>query len=113
MYLSLEKKKIDDMTDVNFGPDPRLTKKLQSLGTDLRLDYLARKLDAYSLYLYGVVLKRLDLLTDATQVLVEAIHKDPLHWGAWLELAQLITDRAKVIYTYSHQINLSVVLIYN
>uniref|UniRef100_A0A1B6F0D6 Cyclosome subunit 8 n=1 Tax=Cuerna arida TaxID=1464854 RepID=A0A1B6F0D6_9HEMI len=93
-YLSLEKKKVEDMTD--DWPDPRVNSKLQSLCVDLRTDYLAWKLDCYMLYLYGVVLKRRDLHNEAIQVLVEAIHKEPLHWGAWIELATLIPDRAKL-----------------
>lgn len=95
-YLSLERKKIDDLTDVNYGPDPRLTSKLQSLATELRNDHIARKLDAYGVYLYGVVLKRLDLLHEALYLFIEAIHDEPLHWGAWVELAALVTDRIKL-----------------
>lgn len=78
-------------------PDPRQNSKLQSLLTELRAEYLNWKLDCYMLYLYGVVLKKRDLHNEAIQVLVEAIHKEPLHWGAWIELAMLIPDRAKVV----------------
>ena len=45
---------------------------------------------------YGVVLKKLDLLTEATEILVEAITKEPLHWGAWMELTLLITGKDMV-----------------
>jgi anaphase-promoting complex subunit 8 len=43
------------------------------------------------------VLKKLEL-TDgiATSVLVEAVNANPLHWGAWLELAVLVTDKEMV-----------------
>ena len=43
---------------------------------------------------YGVVLKKLQL-TDgmALSVLVESVTANPLHWGAWLELAVLVSDR--------------------
>ena len=44
-------------------------------------------LDGYCLYLYGIVLKRLNLNDDARDVLVEAIRAEPCHWGAWLELS--------------------------
>ena len=43
-----------------------------------------------------MVLKRLDLTKMAVDVLVEAVSKQPLHWGAWQELATLITDREMV-----------------
>ncbi|KYQ58793.1 Cell division cycle protein 23 like protein [Trachymyrmex zeteki] len=93
-YLSGEKKKIDDMTDV--PPDPLKNETLKYLCADLRSDHLASKLDGYGLYLFGVTLKKLQLIREATDVLVESIHKEPMHWGAWLELAALITDREKL-----------------
>jgi anaphase-promoting complex subunit 8 len=95
-YLSGEKKKIEDVTDITTLPDPTQNASLCELGCELMRDHLARKLDGYGLYLYGVILKRLDLLREAVKVLVEAIHKEPMHWGSWLELAALITDRTKV-----------------
>lgn len=41
---------------------------------------------------YGVVLRKLDLIKEAVAVFVEATHMLPLHWGAWLELCNLITS---------------------
>ena len=41
---------------------------------------------------YGVVLRKLDLLKEAVEVFVEATHTLPLHWGAWLELCNLVTN---------------------
>ena len=41
---------------------------------------------------YGVVLRKLDLLKEAVEVFVEATHTLPLHWGAWLELCNLLTN---------------------
>nr|KAG5700933.1 hypothetical protein BaRGS_034218 [Batillaria attramentaria] len=46
---------------------------------------------------YGVVLKRLDLTKAAVDIFVEAVNKQPLHWGAWQELALLITDREMLL----------------
>lgn len=45
---------------------------------------------------YGVVLRKLDLIKEAIDVFVEATHSLPLHWGAWLELCNLITDKEMV-----------------
>lgn len=45
---------------------------------------------------YGVVLRKLDLVKEAIDVFVEAAHALPLHWGAWLELCNLITDKEMV-----------------
>lgn len=84
------------MTDSTLPPDPTQNTSLRELSAELRIEHKAGKLDAYCLFLYGVVLKRLELVREAQNVLVEAIHKEPLHWGAWLELAALVSDKGKV-----------------
>lgn len=48
-----------------------------------------------------MVLRKLDLLKEAVDVFVEATHALPLHWGAWLELCNLITNIEMVMRTYS------------
>ena len=45
---------------------------------------------------YGVILKKLDILKEAVEVLVEAVQAEPLHWGAWKELSLLISDKDMV-----------------
>lgn len=47
-----------------------------------------------------MVLRKLDLLKEAVEVFVEAIHALPLHWGAWLELSNLVTNIEMVITFY-------------
>jgi len=84
------------MTDCSLGPDVTQSTTLLELVSELRREHKAHKLDAYGLYLYGVVLKRLELVKEARGVLVSAIHKEPLHWGAWLELASLVFDKGSV-----------------
>lgn len=96
-YLSGEKKKIDNMTENNCPPDPSKNKSLKSLLSILQADHSSKRLDGYGLYLYGVVLKKLDLIPQAIDVLLEAIHATPLHWGAWLELSPLIADRERLV----------------
>lgn len=39
-----------------------------------------------------MVLRKLDLPKEAVDVFVEGIHALPLHWGAWLELSNLVTN---------------------
>ena len=48
------------------------------------------------MYLYGIVLKRLDLNDLARDALLASIQLEPCHWGAWLELSGHITDRHEV-----------------
>lgn len=93
-YMSGEKKRIDNMTDI--PPDHLKNDNLKSLCTDLRKDHITGNLDGFGLYLFGVTLKKLQLTSEAIDVLVESIHEQPMHWGTWLELAALITDREKL-----------------
>ena len=60
------------------------------LDTSDKLYYVCIEMCAYGRY--GVVLRKLDLLKEAVEVFVEAIHALPLHWGAWLELSNLVTN---------------------
>lgn len=94
LYLSGEKKKIDNMTDV--PADPLKNNSLKLLRTELKREYVTGSLDGFGLYLYGVILKKLELTKEAINVLVESTHKQPMHWGTWLELAGLITDKEKL-----------------
>lgn len=43
-----------------------------------------------------MVLRKLDLMKEAVEVFVEAVHALPLHWGAWLELSNLVTNNEMV-----------------
>ncbi|KAK2572368.1 Cell division cycle protein 23-like protein [Acropora cervicornis] len=78
-YLAGEKHKNDDMMDL--------------LALRAELFKKQKDLDGYGLFLYGVVLKKLDLREDALKVMQEAVNKEPLHWGSWLELSSLCTDK--------------------
>ncbi|KAK2190637.1 hypothetical protein NP493_72g01031 [Ridgeia piscesae] len=92
-YLAGEKRRLDNASD-SIGPQDNIDlEKMKSLRREFHSKYKTCGLDGYSLYLYGIVLKKLDLLKEAVTVLTESVHKAPLHWGAWLELSLLITDK--------------------
>lgn len=91
-YSSGEKKKYDDMADSTAPTDMIKNEALKTLRAELLKEHVDQRLDGFGLYLLGVVLKKLDLKTMALEILLAAIHSEPLHWGAWLELASLITD---------------------
>ncbi|XP_063236265.1 cell division cycle protein 23 homolog [Bacillus rossius redtenbacheri] len=95
-YLSAEKKRVEGRADAASPPDPAARAELRALSSELRGDRAAGTLDGFGLYLHGVVLKRLDLPGEACDALVEAACREPAHWGAWLELTSLVTDRAKL-----------------
>ncbi|XP_031555451.1 cell division cycle protein 23 homolog [Actinia tenebrosa] len=90
-FLAGEKHKNDDHVDI-LGPQEIVQNKvLTTLRENLSENH--KHLDGFCLYLYGLVLKKLNLKTEALAVLLEAVAKEPLHWGSWLELASLCTDK--------------------
>lgn len=95
-YLSIEKKKLDNMTDTNCPPDPTKNAALGELCAILKNDLFENKLDGFCLYLYGIILRKLDLISQAIDMFIQAVNYVPLIWGAWQELGQLIPDRNKL-----------------
>ncbi|KAG5888417.1 hypothetical protein JTB14_016321 [Gonioctena quinquepunctata] len=98
-YLSIEKKKLDNMTDTNCPPDPTKNEALTDLCTELKIDYFENKLDGYCLYLYGVILKKLDLTSTATEIFIKAVQVEPILWSAWFELGKIIPDKGTIFST--------------
>ncbi|XP_064602219.1 cell division cycle protein 23 homolog isoform X2 [Liolophura sinensis] len=92
-YLADEKRKTDNRPD-SIGPPKKIENgNLKVLQSELSERHKKKELDGFCLYLYGVVLKKLDFVKEAIDVFVEAVRKEPLHWGAWQEMTRLITDR--------------------
>jgi len=92
-FMEVEKKKRYHMVGV-LNEKTTEKKEWQEL-VDLRDDLKQQvdTLDAYCMYLYGMVLQKLDIIKEAMKTLVSAIHMQPLNWGAWLELVTLCKDR--------------------
>lgn len=53
--------------------------------------------DPYLLWLTAVMLKRIDRCDEAVDILVRSLQIQPCYWGAWIELATLVSDRKMVI----------------
>lgn len=92
-YLSIEKKKLDSMTDTNCPPDPTQNEELKTLCAELKNHFYDNKLDGFCSYLYGVVLKKLDLKSLAIDMLVKAVQEEPILWSAWFELGKMMGDK--------------------
>lgn len=92
-YLSIEKKRLENMTDENCPPDSTKNEALADLCTILKNKFHADELDGYCLYLYGIVLRKLDLTPLAVDAFVKAVNKEPIVWAAWQELGQIIADK--------------------
>jgi len=95
-YLSSEKKKLDDMTENSNDPDENQLTVLRRIRTELERLHQREELDAYLLYIYGVVLRKLSISELAVTILLQSIKKEPLHWGSWCELSTLVTTREKL-----------------
>ncbi|XP_028154746.1 cell division cycle protein 23 homolog [Diabrotica virgifera virgifera] len=93
-YLSIEKKKIEDnMIDTNSSHDPNKNETLVDLYTTLKIECFENRLDGYCLYLYGVILKKLDLVSVAIEVFIKSVIAEPMLWSAWFELGKIIPDK--------------------
>jgi len=95
-YLGAEKRRLEDMTDTGSCPDNGQLVQLRQLRVELEQLHKEGQLDPYTLYVYGVVLRKLALHDLALPVLCQSIQGEPGHWGAWLELSCLITTREKL-----------------
>jgi len=116
-YLSAEKKRVDSETEVmktsaaasstagnaptqtapqqqqKGGPADNALTSLKHLRVEMRKLDSRGKLDGFGHYLYGVVLRKLELNEEAMAALLKAVEEAPLHWGAWLELSSLVNDK--------------------
>lgn len=100
-YMAREKRKLDNMTEdliieYNKSAQPHMDRGLADLMDTLKMEHNDNKLDGYCLYLYGVVLKKLELNEQAMDVLLEAVRQVPTLWAAWYELALIINDRQRL-----------------
>merc|ERR1719334_2017681 len=95
-FMSAEKKRLDDLTDTVVSPDCAQLAQLRQLRTELEQLEASDQLDAYGLYVYGVVLRKLSLPDLAVPVLCNSIRLEPGHWGSWLELSCLVTSRDRL-----------------
>lgn len=88
-YMSSEKRRLDNATDT--GPDnPESNQVLLDLLSFFKAN--SNNLDGYLLYLEGVVLKKLDLRTQAVTSLQASVAAVPTLWAAWVELASLANE---------------------
>ncbi|XP_067625055.1 cell division cycle protein 23 homolog [Eurosta solidaginis] len=96
-YMAKEKRRLDTTTDRSNLNDTGHVRDLTELLAVLRSEYSHGRLDGYGIYLYGVVLKALNLNKVAVQMLVHAIRLSPMLWAAYVELAPLILDKERML----------------
>lgn len=88
--MAKEKKRMDNSPDNSTVSGNAHLKDLSELMSVLNENYNHKKMDGFEMYLYAIILKKLDLTQLAVTVFLECVHLVPFLWGAWLELAPLI-----------------------
>lgn len=96
MYMSLEKRRIEEMIEPSSSLDNLQTCAMSSLRADMEEEKIKNGLDGFCLYLYGIICKKLNLRADALDALCECVRKEPLHFAAWQEIAHLVDDVRQV-----------------
>ncbi|KAI8581599.1 hypothetical protein K450DRAFT_232089 [Umbelopsis ramanniana AG] len=94
-YLAGEKRKEEQSQDI-MGPmddSSADNTELTAIFDELDPLYENRELDAFCLYLYGVVLRKRKANQKATEVLLESVKEYPYFWSAWMELATMVDTR--------------------
>ena len=80
-YLAGEKQRLDGQTDIIVSNSLSNLDYLKDLRSELNKMYIENSMDGYILYLYGLVLKKLNLKSEARRILVEAVWKEPCLWS--------------------------------
>ena len=89
-FMKGEQLKEQDLAEASSLDDKSsiINKNLESLAKELEMRYHGdNALDAFGLYLYGMVLKEMKYKDRARQVLVETVQNFPYIWSAWTDLA--------------------------
>ncbi|KAI8365140.1 anaphase promoting complex subunit 8 [Blakeslea trispora] len=93
-YLAGEKNKEELSQEILGVTEDTKTENLElgHIYKELAEDYAREQLDAFGLYLYGIVLNRRKVPDQAARVLLQSVQKYPYNWSAWLELGSLVKN---------------------
>jgi anaphase-promoting complex subunit 8 len=107
-YLAADKKRLDLMAETNSNS--QITTPINSVSMDISLnlfselrsdlmeEYVDEGLDddSFILYVYAIVLLKLDLNDEAVKVLCQSLKADPSNWASWHQLAVVIDDKSMI-----------------
>jgi len=79
---------IIDNTDINTKT-PDYNKNLMLIYQKLKDYYNKQQLDVFSMYLFGVICKEVNQISEAKTVLIQTLNYFPYLWSAWLELLSI------------------------
>ncbi|KAI9266621.1 cell division cycle 23-like protein, isoform CRA_a [Phascolomyces articulosus] len=89
-YLAGEKHKEEATQDIPVGPteiQPKQNEALNGIYEELRP--IRDSLDAFNLYLYGIVLCKREMEKEAAAALLESVKMYEYNWSAWMQLGTL------------------------
>eukprot|EP00276_Gloeochaete_wittrockiana_P012349 CAMPEP_0184374476 /NCGR_PEP_ID=MMETSP1089-20130417/165045_1 /TAXON_ID=38269 ORGANISM="Gloeochaete wittrockiana, Strain SAG46.84" /NCGR_SAMPLE_ID=MMETSP1089 /ASSEMBLY_ACC=CAM_ASM_000445 /LENGTH=565 /DNA_ID=CAMNT_0026717491 /DNA_START=2202 /DNA_END=3899 /DNA_ORIENTATION=- len=98
-FLAGEKRKEEELAEKSNGTLGRAdvtNAELPTLRSELAEICQADTVDPFCLYIYGVVLKELELKGQAREILVRSVNAYPWNWSAWHDLAAVCPDRETV-----------------
>eukprot|EP01018_Ginkgo_biloba_P001203 Gb_18773 [translate_table: standard] len=93
-HFAGEKRKEEERNEVagRSGQKDASNSELDGVEEELYTNHKKGTLDAFGLYLYGIVLREKGIETEGRDILVESVNSYPWNWSAWLELQALCTD---------------------
>ncbi|GBG64532.1 hypothetical protein CBR_g45228 [Chara braunii] len=94
MYLAGEKRKEEEAVEMAgpLGKSEVVNRELAALESELGRNYEQDQLDAFGMYLYGVVLHQRERKAEARMVLCASVNSYPLNWSTWAELQAICTE---------------------
>mmetsp|Transcript_13992 Transcript_13992/g.32886 ORF Transcript_13992/g.32886 Transcript_13992/m.32886 type:complete len:598 (-) Transcript_13992:229-2022(-) len=94
LYLAGEKRREEEAMEVADPVEKCQVKnaELKTIEEQLAALYEQQLLDGLTLYLYGIVLRGLEMKAEARRVLLQAVRVFPCNWSAWLDIIAISSD---------------------
>ncbi|EFC45000.1 predicted protein, partial [Naegleria gruberi] len=67
-------------------------KYLRTILNDLKTLHTLDQMDSYLYYLFGVILKEMEMKSKALDCFIKSVNYEPLMWGSWLEIVYILID---------------------
>ncbi|KAG2377631.1 hypothetical protein C9374_009147 [Naegleria lovaniensis] len=67
-------------------------KYLRTLLADLKVLHNLDQMDSYLYYIFGIVLKEMEMKIKALDCFIKSVNYEPLMWGSWMEIVYILID---------------------
>lgn len=94
LYLAGEKRREEEAMEVQdpFEKSQVRNTELKAIEEQLAALHAGNLLDGLNLYLYGVVLRGLEMKAEARRMLLQSVRTFPCNWSAWLDIVAICSD---------------------